>query len=341
MNATTWIKNELKTACRVSDDGKLLDCLHVDTWDMRGIDIRNGTMPRYAGPDHPVLDADWRGNILHVWALKEKVVETPFGNLYEQEDYPLRGASSVEELKSYPWPDPDWFDCSDLKNRLTPWADRSIIASGGSVWQHPSYVRGLDVLMIDMAVDPELAVYVFDRFTEFYLAFFERILQAAGELIDCCALADDLGTQTGLMISPDMFDEFVSPRIRRFADLVHSHGSKLIFHSDGNIRSIIPRLIDAGVDVLDPLQPEAEGMDLAGIKKEFGSDVVLRGGISTQQTLTQGSEKDVAEEVKRVIEVLGKDGGYICSPGHPVLQADIPVRNILAMYRAIQEYGAY
>ncbi len=175
MNATTWIKNELTTACGVSNDRELLDCLHVDTWDMRGIDIRNGTMPRYAGPEHPVLDANWRGNILHVWGLKEKVVETPFGNLYEQEDYPLRGASSLEELKSYPWPDPDWFDYSDLKNRLTPWADRSIIASGGSVWQHPSYVRGLDVLMIDMAVDPELAVYVFDRFTEFYLAFFDRI----------------------------------------------------------------------------------------------------------------------------------------------------------------------
>ncbi len=341
MNASSWIVAELKRALHAEEDRRLLDLLHIDTYDTRGIDIRSGTMPCYIGPPHPVLNEAWAGNILHLWALTERVVETPRGNLYEQEDYPLREASTIEELQSYLWPKPEWFDYRSLPERLAPWADRSIIATGASVWQHASYVRGLDTLMIDMAVEPALARYVLDRFSEFYLEFFRRILESAGDLIDCCALADDLGMQTSLMISPQMFEDFVADRIRDFADLVHSYKCKLIFHCDGNIRSIIPRLIDLGVDVLDPLQPEAEGMDPAVIKREFGRELVLRGGISTQQTLSRGTEAEVVDEVRRTIETLGEGGGYICSPGHPVLQSDIPVRNIIAMHETAHEYGVY
>ncbi|MFW5807322.1 MAG: uroporphyrinogen decarboxylase family protein, partial [Spirochaetota bacterium] len=160
-------------------------------------------------------------------------------------------------------------------------------------------------------------------------------------LVDSLAMADDFGMQSGLMISPEMFEEWVVPRIKRFADLAHSFGLKLILHSDGNISSVIPRLIEIGVDVLDPLQPEAANMDPAEIKTEFGDDIVLRGGISAQQTLSYGSTQEVIDEVKRTMDNLAPGGGYILSPGHPVLQDDIPVDNIITMYDTAYSYGVY
>ncbi|MBA7570931.1 hypothetical protein ES708_12687 [subsurface metagenome] len=341
MNAADQVVKKLKKELSVQTDRELLETLHIDTFDMRGITIRDGVMPRYRGSGHPTLNSSWKGDIAALWGIVEEEVATECGTVRNQVSYPLKEAASEEDLTAYQWPDADWFDYHDLRARLEPWTDRSIILTGASVWQHPSYVRSLDMLLMDLALDPSMATYLFDRFTAFYLDFFKRILDEVGDLVDCIALADDLGTQNSLMISPAMFSEFVEPRIRQFADLAHRYDCALILHTDGNIRSIIPDLIDAGVDVLDPLQPEAEGMDPASIKREFGNDLVLRGGISTQYTLSKGSTREVREEVKRVLSEMAPGGGYILSPGHPVLQDDVPVENIITMYETAFELGAY
>ncbi len=341
MNATSWVVEKMLKHFGLKEQHELLDALHIDTLDTRGLDLRNGIMPRFKGPKHPLLNENWGGNILELWGVEEQVMETPEGRMFGQTEYPLQSAESVEDLQKLQWPDPAWFDYSTMRSRLLMHKDRSIILTGSSVWQHPSYIRGLDTLMMDMLSEPETAHYLFDVFTEFYLAFFTRILDEAGDLIDSIALADDLGMQTTLMISPALFEEFVAPNMKKFADLAHAYDCSLILHSDGNIRSIIPNLIALGVDVLDPLQPEAEGMDMIELKREFGKDLIFRGGISTQQTLAFGSKKDVEDEVKRVIDILGKDGGYICSPGHPVLQDDVPMENIITMYETAYEYGKY
>jgi uroporphyrinogen decarboxylase len=341
MNATTWVVEKLKAHLGLSTDRELLDRLHIDTFDTRGLDLHDGVMPAFVGPEHPSLCAEWSGNILALWGVEEKVIETESGKMFSQFVFPLKDAESLEELADYPWPDPDWFDYEHLRERLLPWSDRSVIVTGVSVWQHPSFVRGLDTLLMDLVLNPGLATYVFDRFTEFYHEFYSRILSRVADLVDSLAMADDFGMQSGLMVSPEMFEEWILPRIRMFAELAHSHGLKLILHSDGNIRSVIPRLIDAGVDVLDPLQPEAENMNPAEIKAEFGDRLVLRGGISAQNTLSRGSKHDVEDEVKRTIDALAPGGGYILSPGHPVLQDDIPAENIIAMYDTAYAYGAY
>lgn len=345
MNATSWVTEKLKTNLGIetdpNTDAELLDRLHIDTFDTRGLDLHAGIMPTYIGKDHPSLSADWGGNILALWGVEQKVMETESGKMFSQFDFPLKSANSVEELSDYPWPDPDWFDYDSLPERLAPWSDRSIILTGCSVWQHPSFVRSLDQLLMDLVLNPELAGYIFDKFAEFYHEFYRRILDRVSDLVDSFAMADDFGMQNALMISPEMFEEWMVPRIRKFADLAHSYGLKLILHSDGNIRSVIPRLIEIGVDVLDPLQPEAANMDPAEIKAEFGEDIVLRGGISAQQTLAHGSAEEVVDEVKRTIDTLAPGGGYILSPGHPVLQDDIPAENIIAMYHTAYTYGVY
>lgn len=339
MNASQWTIERLKGALQVSSDRDLLRALHLDIFDMRGIDQRGGIMPRYIGPEDLGIPKDWRGDMLKLWGVTQVVVETELGHMWSQEEYPLSTATTLEELQAYRWPDPDWFDYADLRDRLAEWSDFSILCSGCSVFQHATFLRGMDVLMMDMTSSPELADFVFDQFTDFYYENFRRIFEQVGDLIDIFALADDLGMQNTLLISPRMFDKFVAPRLKRMVDLAHQYNIKVLLHSDGNIRKIIPRLIDLGVDILDPIQPEAKDMEPISIKADFGDRICLRGGISAQDILAHGSVDEVAAETRRILKHLSPGGGYILSPGHPVLQDDTPIENILTMYETAFQYG--
>lgn len=341
INADQPVVQRLKQALNVTTTRELLRALHVDIFDMRGIDIRgdSSVMPKYIGPADTGIPGNWNGNITKLWGIKEIVVQTESGPTITQVEYPLAEASSLEQLEQYGWPDPDWFDYADLRERLQGWTEFAILCSGCSVFQHPTYVRGMDKLMLDMATNPAMADFVFDKFTDFYYEFYRRIFEQAGDLIDIFALADDLGMQNTLLISPRMFEKFVAPRLQKMTELAHQYGIKLLLHSDGNIYKIIPRLIELGVDILDPIQPEA--MDPLQIKAEFGEHLCLRGGVSAQQILTRGTVEDVVAETKKIIEHLAPGGGYILAPGHPVLTVDMPTENIIAMYETAFTRGRY
>lgn len=337
INATKWVVEKLKSSLNVSGDKELLRAMHIDVYDMRGIDLNSGTAPRYVGPASEIFPATWAGGIAAFWQLKEFENKTNAGWNMEMQPPPLSVAQTIEECDKYPWPQNDWFDYSDLRNRLEEWSDFSIMASGGSVFQHATYVRGMDTLMMDMMMDPEMANYILDRFCDFYYEYFRRIFDVAGDMIDVFALADDLGMQNTLLISPELFEEYVAPRLKRMADLVHSYNISLLLHTCGNVEPLIPRLIELGVDILDPIQPES--MDPIQIKLKYGDKICLRGGISVQNILTHGSVDQVIGETRRVVEALKPGGGYIFSPGHPVLQDDIPIGNILAMYDTGYRHG--
>jgi len=341
INANGPVVERLKRALQVDTTRELLHALHIDIFDSRGIDIRgdSSVMPRYIGPEDTGIPRDWSGNISELWGIQEITMDTENGQTITQEEFPLSEATTIEELEQYCWPDPDWFDYSDMRQRLGEWTEFAIMCSGGSVFQHPTYVRGMDTLMLDMAANPEMANFVFDKFTDFYYEFYRRIFEQAGDLIDIFALADDLGMQNSLLISPRMFEKFVAPRLQKMADLAHQYDIKLLLHSCGDIQKIIPRLIELGLDVLDPIQPEA--MDPLAIKAEFGKQLCLRGGISAQQTLTRGTVDDVVAETQRIMKHLAPGGGYIVAPGHPVLTVDVPTENIIAMYETAFTHGVY
>jgi uroporphyrinogen decarboxylase len=339
INATKWVVKKLKNALKVNSDYELLKAMQIDVYDMRGIDLHSGTAPKYIGPENDFFSPEWAGGINSFWSIKEFENETSSGWNMEMELPPLSTAMSIEECEKYPWPDNDWFDYSDLRMKLKQWKDFSIMASGGSVFQHATYIRGMDSLMMDMMADPEMANYILDKVADFYHEYFRRMFEEAGDLIDVFALADDLGMQNTLLISPEMFDEYVAPRLKKMADLAHSYNIKLLLHTCGNIEILIPRLIELGVDILDPIQPES--MDPIAIKEKFGDRICLRGGISVQDMVSRGSIEEVEAETKRIVVALKPGGGYILSPGHPVLQDDIPVENILAMYRTGNEVGHY
>lgn len=332
MNATKWVVNKLKKTFGVVSDKELLEKLHLDIYDMRGIDLHSGTAPLYIGPESKFFQNNWGGNIMSFWGIEEIEKSTTAGWLCEAGPPPLALAANLDELAQYNWPDVEWFDFSSLKSRLADWNDYAIMASGCSVFQHATYLRGMDILLMDMCMQPEMAHFVLKKISDFYYIYFEKMFQATGDMIDIFALADDFGMQNSLLISPEMFDEYVAPQLKRMSGLAHAYGKKLLLHSCGNIEILIPRLIELGVDILDPIQPEC--MNPLIIKEKYGHQICLRGGISVQNTLTLGTVDEVQTETKRIVEALNVDGGYILSPGHPVLQDDIPVENIIALYQS-------
>jgi len=323
-HANPWVYERLHRDLGTSTHQDVLKRLRSDIVDIRGV-----VDPKYRGPVPPSRDLG-DGVRENFWGFRQKVMETATGPEDSFVEFVLANAASIEDLEHHRWPSPDWFDFDGFAERLGEWQDFAVMASGASVFQHATFLRGFEYLLADMAAQPDMAHWLLDRFTNFYLEFFDRMLSAAHGKIDILRAADDLGTQHGLLFSPDMFRTFIKPRLKKLVDMTHSHGVKFLFHSCGAIVPFIEDLIEIGVDILDPLQAAAKGMEPEALKHAFGSRVCLHGGICTQYLLPEATPEEVRGEVQRRIAILGAGGGYILAPCH-VLQTDISTENILAM----------
>ena len=318
----------------VKNHSSLLKTLHVDIFDMRGI-----ADPMYRGPV-PNGAIDETGVKENFWGVRSRIMETATGPEECFCDFKLKGVGTIEELSRYPWPSVDWFDFSGMREALAPWKDFAIMAAHGSFFQMPTYLKSLEDFLVDLSINREAAEFVMDRYMNFYLEFYERLFISAPGCISIIRLAEDIGMQDRPMISQELFGELLVPRIRKFAALAHHYDAKLMFHSCGSIRPFIPGLIEAGVDILDPIQPGARDMDPAEIKKDFGARICLHGSIDTQYTLPKGSWEDVADEVTERVRDLGRGGRFILAPCH-VLQTDVPMENIEALYATGYRMGFY
>jgi len=319
-----WVLERLHRDLGTSTHRELLDRLRSDVVDLRGV-----VDPACCGPvpQRRELGGGVRENF---WGWRQKVMQTATGPEDQFVEFVLAEATSIDDFERHRWPSPDWFDFSEFSARLDEWRDLAVMASGASVFQHPTFLRGLENLLIDMATRGEMAHWLIDRFTDFYLGFFDRMLTAAEGRIDILRTADDLGTQRGLLLSPDMFRTFIKPRLSKLIDMTHSHGVKFLFHSCGAIRPLIEDLIEIGIDILDPLQAAADGMEPQALKDACGDRICLHGGICTQHLLPRGTPDEIRREVRRRLRIMGSGGGYILAPCH-VLQMDVPTENILAM----------
>lgn len=268
------------------------------------------------------------------WGWRTKIMETACGPEEIYSEFALAKAESIDELAAHRWPSSDWFDFSDFAERLKPWEDFAVMATGASVWQHPSFLRSIEMLSMDLLAEPETAAFLLDKFTDFYVKFFDRMLTAGRGRIDLLRIADDIGTQQGLMFNPQVFREMFAPRITRIIDMAHSHGVKVMFHSCGAIVPLIDDIIACGADILDPLQACATGMDPQILKDRFGSRICLHGGIDTQHLLPNATPEEVAAETHRVAEILSQGGGAIIAPCH-VVQLDVPTANLEAVRDAV------
>ncbi len=299
----------------------------VDWWVSMNRSTSN-RMWRQSNPDDTFND---------IWSTHSYKMETAVGAYEGFKTWPLSAAESVEDLKKHPWPEPDWWDFSPLPGimkQLDAHEEYHIRFRIGSVFEIGWQLRGLQEFMMDLVEKPQIPLYIMDRLTEIYLENMRRVLEAdaaAGGRLDMLYFYDDIGTQNSLMISKPMWREYVRPYHAKLIELAHQYGKPVMYHTDGAIYQLIPEFIEMGVDVLNPLQPDAKDMDLQKIKDEFGGKLTFHGGVDIMRTLPRGTKEQVAAEVKERIKVLGRNGGYIMASSHHI-QPDTPIQNVMAMY---------
>ena len=196
----------------------------------------------------------------------------------------------------------------------------------------------MEELMIDFALRKKYAHHLINTIADKLMVFLDAMLESCPKGIDIVYMADDYCSQLGPLFSPDTFREFVVPYLARIVERVHRSDKTFLLHVCGAVRPLLPMIIDCGVDMLEPIQIRAEGMEPEGLKRDFGKDLCFYGGVDLQQILCQGTPQQVSDEVKRLIDILGRDGGYILGPGHTYIQIDAPIENILAMYQTAYTY---
>ena len=200
-------------------------------------------------------------------------------------------------------------------------------------------LRGLEQSLIDPLIDPELTQAMVNRIADFFYAHHRRMFEACQGLIDVAQVTDDLGSQTGPLISVELYRTFYAPHHQRFIDLCHEFGIKVFHHDDGSCRAFLPLLVEMGIDILNPVQWVCPGMDRKELKAEFGDRICFHGAVDNQRILPFGTVAEVRAEVRECIDALASDGtGYILAPCHN-LQANTPVENIIAMYDEAWKYG--
>lgn len=200
-------------------------------------------------------------------------------------------------------------------------------------------LRGYEAFMTDLLIEKQLAHTLLTVLTDAYIAWSASYFERMAGTVDVVLLNDDLGMQSGPMLSPECYTEMIWPYQKRlFSHIREKSGAHILFHSCGSVHRFIPQLIEAGVDALNPVQVSAEGMDTAKLKREFGKDITFwGGGCDTQHILCRGTKQDIRDEVKRRIDDLAPGGGFVFTQVHNI-QPDVPPENIMAMYEAFFDF---
>jgi len=199
--------------------------------------------------------------------------------------------------------------------------------------------RGLEQSLLDMGTDPDLAQYIIDRSTDFLIEYHTRLFEAGHGRIDLTQVTDDLGCQHGLLISPASFDRFLAKPYQRCIELARSAGIRVFHHDDGAMAEMLPRLVDLGIQILNPVQWRLPGMNPIRLKQRYRDRIAFHGAIDNQYVLPFGTLAEVEEEVAFCISALASDGtGYVLAPCHNI-QGITPVENVIRMYDAARSIG--
>jgi uroporphyrinogen decarboxylase len=250
---------------------------------------------------------------------------------------PLAWIKTLEDVERYvPGNDPKAFDFSGILEACR--AARPFVRIFGNYGIF-DIVNGLgargmgieDLLSGMMSGDPVILALI-EKHLDYDFRYCQAGMEAGNGEIELLAIGEDCGHQHAPIFPPTFFKSFFAPRLKRFTDLAHHHGASCIMHSCGSVREIIPILIeDVGLDILQACQPEAKGMEPAGLKRDFGDRITLSGMLGLQKTLTNGTVEECRREAERLVTVIGKDGGYIFEPTNSVTK-DVPLENVLTVY---------
>jgi len=314
----------------VQVDERILRALDIDTRGIfPGAPIKGGEQE--LGP-HRYRDA---------WGIER--VHPEHSYYYDQISFPLSGEITISDISNYPWPDPDDPGIvQGLKERVR-WirenTDCATILCLPAPFVHISqYLRGFEDWFCDFVLNPKILEALFDAVLEVTLQIARNALKEVGQEVDVVICADDLGTQDGLQISYDHFLKYVKPRLEKYSRQIHVLSpAKVLFHSCGSVARIIEDLIEIGVDVLNPVQVTAAGMNPVELKKKYRGRMAFWGGMDSQKVLPRGNVKEVKKMVEDLIEQMGEGGGFVLSSVHNI-QPDVPLDNILAMFQHAREY---
>lgn len=257
-------------------------------------------------------------------------------------NHPLANAT-LREIHDYPWPDPKWMDVSKIKAAALAYnGDYAILGGDWSPFWHDAIdLFGMENLYMKMYDEPELVDAVMKHMVDYYAEVSQRIFDAAGDVIDVFFIGNDLGSQTGPLLGPELFEQFLLPHLRRLIDLGHSYKLKVQMHCCGGVAPLIPLLIDAGLDGLHAVQCSCRGMDLSELKQRFGKKLLFNGGIDSHHVLIDGRPRTVLEQTRKVLDIMMPGGGYVAGASHDTILEETPVENVLAMFDTVREFGVY
>lgn len=330
MSTTPEVAAALKEHFGVTTHAQVLDHLDVDVrW----------VLVDYVGSARTTL-AD--GSIEDEFGIRFKTVANEYGSYTDYISHPLAEMETTSDLQAYNLPALDSWDYRSIRSAIAE-ADRVcprwLMTGYASIFERAWGLMGFEKLLGDLALNPSLIEALFDQLLEFYIEQTSCILSAADGRIDMISIGDDVGTQTGPLISVDMFRHFLKGRWKTYIDTMKARfGShlKIQYHSCGAVSDFIPDFIEMGADVLNPIQPSAAGMDAGGLKARFGNNLCFSGGLDIQQLLPRGTPQQVKTQATHLARLLGRSGGYIAAPSHAV-QPDTSVVNILAMNEGFRE----
>lgn len=251
--------------------------------------------------------------------------------------HPLKDMSSLVEFRAYPWPDYTKVDFTPIEDKIKEVQKRGLavfIWFECTIWETAWYLRGMENLMVDMLMEDEKATYLLDLITE-KACYRAKIFAKAGA--DIIGMGDDIGTQESIMFPEDMYRHWLKPRLKKVIDAVKTENPDILisYHSCGYIEPFINDLIEIGVDILNPVQPEC--MDFKEIHQKYGDRISFNGTIGTQKLMPYGTPEEVQAEVFRNLDIAGKKGGLFCCPTH-LLEPEVPWENIEAYIKACHDY---
>lgn len=320
----------------VEVEEEVLEVLHIDT------------RPVYANPPERSQASFLEdGRYKDEWGAIYRPVKYQDQILYyDIIESPLSNARTLRDIEAHPWPNPDdptpFEGLGEKAKKLRENTEYALVGHPGfstSIFQTACGVRGYTNFLIDLVKRKELAHAVLQIITEIQIKRMKRYLQEVGPYLDVVCVGDDFCHQRGPLMSLQIFREIIKPYLQKYYETIKSFTpAKLHLHSCGAVHHILDDLIDIGVDIINPVQVSAEGMDPAWLKKRFGAKIVFWGGIDTQNILPYGSAEDVRREVRKITKILGENGGYVLSAVHNI-QADVPPENIVAMFDEAYKLG--
>jgi len=285
-----------------------------------------------APQSHPTV-TDANGIITNEWGMKFKNA----GLYNEFYQFPLANAETVADIKNYPFFDPnDESRFTAARNTVNKYAGQFTIVADleCAIFETAWYLVGLEKFLLDLMLETPYLNALLDKVMEINIITGKKLIEAGADILWA---GDDFGSQEGLIMSPEIWRKAFKPRIAIMFNEFRKikPDIKLAWHSCGSILPIIPDFIEIGLDILNPVQPLAKGMEPHYLKNTYGNDLVFFGGIDVQHLLPHSSPETIKNEVTRIANILGKNGGYLLAPAHNI-QDDTPTENILALFDAVK-----